>query len=178
MTSDDSPDKTPSSPSDSVSASSLPQSEQKLDAVLAKVPEPQRELIKHTIHEVFRDSFTAIIQGASGPRIESETAKIITESLDKDNANKFQYLTQKQKDEADDSKRRHEFAILRHTDRKKMIWPCLMTVLIVAVGCIVAGIWLAATGHEMLGSNLLTGIITALLAFLGGLGTARFFEEE
>lgn len=157
-------------------ALSIPQVDQKLDAVLAKVPEPQRNQIRTIIHEVVRDSFTAVVQGG-GPRMDPETAKIITASIDKDNDNKFQYLTQQQKDEAEAGKRQHEFAVIRHGNRTRMMWPCLIAILITTIGCISVGIYLAATGREMLGSNILTAIITALLSFLGGLGTAHFFKE-
>jgi hypothetical protein len=46
------------------------------------------------------------------------------------------------------------------------------------MGCITAGIYLTANGHEVLGSNLFTAVISGLLAYLAGLGTANFFKGK
>lgn len=86
----------------------VPQIEQKIEEALKDLPEGQRERIRHTI----RETALTFFQGAVSPRIDAETARVITESLDKDNEHKFQYLTQKQRDEAEATKRQHEFAVL------------------------------------------------------------------
>jgi hypothetical protein len=151
-----------------------PQISPAIEEILKDIPEPQRERIRHTFREI---SLTAF-QGAVSPRIDAETARIITESLDKDNEHKFQYLTQKQRDEAEVIKRQHDFEVLRHNDNRQMLWPTLICVLILVMGCITAGIYLTANGHEVLGSNLLTSIISGLLAYLAGLGTANFFKDK
>jgi hypothetical protein len=122
-------------------------------------------------------SLTAV-QGALSPRIDPETARIITASLDRDNEHKFQYLTQRQRDEAEASKREHDFAIIQHADRRKMLWPILICALFMVVGGTTSGIYLAANGHDVLGGSLLTGILSGLFAFLAGLGTANFFKNK
>lgn len=154
-------------------AISIPQVDQRLDAVLAEVPEPQREAIR----EVIRDSFTAVIQGAPGPRIDAETAKILTESIDKDNDNKFRYLTQKQKDEAEEGKRRHDFDVMRHADRRRMIWPILVVALFLIVGCIVTGVYFCYVGKDVLGATLVTGALTGAFGFLAGAGTTNLLQR-
>ena len=161
--------------SDVVAANTpVPQIERELEEVIKDLPEPQRERIRHTI----RETALTFFQGAVSPRIDAETARVITESLDKDNERKFQYLTQKQKDEAEAIKRQHEFAVLRHHDNRRMFWPILICVLLMVMGCIIAGIYFTANGHEVLGSNLLTAVISGLLAYLAGLGTANFFKNK
>ena len=148
---------------------------QKIEEALKDIPEGQRQRIRHILQETI--SLTAV-QGALSPRIDPETAKIITESLDKDNEHKFQYLTQKQRDEAEASKREHDFAVLLHADRRKMLWPVLICVLFMVLGGISAGIYLTANGHEVLGGSLLTAILSGLFAYLAGLGTANFFKDK
>jgi len=154
--------------------SRLPVPQERLDAVISDLPQPKQQEIRHTVQEVFM----ALVERSSGPRIDPEVAKIIVASTDKDNEFKFQYLCQKQKDEADENRRMHEMATIQHKDRKQMLWPILITVLVVVLGSIASGIYLAATGHEVLGASLLTGILSAVFAYLAGLGTANFFKND
>lgn len=169
------PDK-PSESNGGSSASSLapvvPQVEQKLEAFAKDLPENKQEEFKHTIHEVF----AMFMERSGGPRIDSETAKILAASADKDNDLRFRYLSQKQKDTADQKERDQKLEERRLTYLVRFIWPILIAVLIVAIGGISAGIYFASTGREMLGSNLLTGFITAILAFIGGMGCPRIFK--
>lgn len=165
----------PSAPSGDSPASSLAPVapvEQKLEAFVKDLPESKQEEFKHTIHEFF----AMFMERSSGPRIDPETAKILAASADKDNDLRFQYLSQKQKDVADQKEREHKLEERRLTSLVKFMWPILIAVIIVAVGGIGTGIYLAATGHEMLGSNILTAILTALFAFIGGMGAPRIFK--
>jgi len=156
------------------SGASVPQVEEKLETALKDLPPPKQQMIRETIQEVFM----AVVGGIAGPKIDAETAKIVAASVDKDNEFRFQYLSQKQKDEAEQNKRAHDLEMLRHQDRVRVLRPVLYTMLFVVVGALSVGVYLAATGHEVLGSNILTAVITGLLAFLGGLGTMSFFKGK
>ncbi len=144
--------------------------EDKLEAIIDKLPPDQAQ---HTLRELF---FGIIERGSSGPRIDPEVMKIAAASVDKDNENKFKYLTQKQVDEAAKSLRDDEFRTVRHTAQIKLFWPVLITVLVAIVGCIVAGIYLAVNGHETLGIGLIAGAAFSVLGYLAGAGTADIFK--
>lgn len=102
--------------------------------------------------------------------------KYLADSADKDNDLKFRYLSQKQKDAADQKERDQRLEERRLHYIVRFIWPILIAVLILTLGGIATAIYLAATGREMLGSNLLTGFVTAILAFIGGMGCPRIFK--
>lgn len=145
--------------------------EQRLEEVVRDLPEQKQREVKTTIHE-----FMALVERGVGPRIDPETAKILTASADKDNEFRFKYLTQKQKDTANQAERDHTLETTRHNDRVKMFWPILITVLITTVGCLAVGIYLAATGHDILGTGLITGTAFAVAGYLAGCGTSNFFK--
>jgi hypothetical protein len=158
------------------SALSAPESkvvEAKLEALIEAVPAPQREEARHTFQE-----FMGYVERSSTQKIDPEVARIIAASNDKDNENKFKYLTQKQELEAEESKREHAFKVTRHVSLVNMLWPVLIAVIVLVLGCIGAGIYLAATGHETLGFSILSATITALFAYLGGLGTPYLFKDK
>jgi hypothetical protein len=144
--------------------------EAKLEEIIEAVPAPKREGVRHSLQEFF-----GYIERSS-PRIDPEVAKILAESNDRDNDNKFKYLTRKQELEAEESKREHELAVKRHDSTIKLLWPILIAVIILVLGCVGAGIYLAATGHETLGFSILSAIVTAVFAYLGGLGTPYLFR--
>ena len=56
--------------------------------------------------------------------------------------------------------------------------PMVYAAIMVIIGTTTAGIWLAATGHETLGASILSGVFSAVLGYLGGLGTANFFKAK
>ncbi|HYG10005.1 MAG TPA: hypothetical protein VD835_08675 [Pyrinomonadaceae bacterium] len=163
-----------SSKGDEPSALSVPESqvEAKLEEIIEAVPAPRRDEFRHSVRE-----FMGFVE-SSGPKIDPEVARILAASNDKDNENKFKYLTQKQELEAEESKREHQFKIARHSSLVKMLWPVLIAVIVLVLGCIGAGIYLAATGHETLGFSILSATITALFAYLGGLGTPYLFKDK
>lgn len=144
--------------------------EEALEAIIDKLPP---EEVQHTLRELF---VGIIERGGSGPRIDPEVMRIAAATVEKDNENKFKYLTQKQSDEAAKSIRDDQFRDKRHESQIKLFWPVLITVLIVTVGCIVAGIYLAVNGHEPLGIGLITGAAFSVLGYLAGAGTADIFK--
>jgi len=99
-------------------------------------------------------------------------------SNDKDNENKFKYLTQKQQHAAEESKREHDLEVTKHKDRVKFFWPILIITLIVVVGCLFVGIYLSAMGRDVLGASILTGTAFAIAGYLAGIGTADFFKSK
>ncbi|HEX8746731.1 MAG TPA: hypothetical protein VF717_05985 [Pyrinomonadaceae bacterium] len=171
------PQDKPSPPNTEASSSPTPVSppvEDKLEAVIRDLPEPKQEQLRTTL----RETFMAFVERSAGPRIDAETARILASSADKDNENRFKYLSQKQKDAADASLREHELEKIKHQDRVKIFWPILITVLVATVGCLAVGIYLAATGREMLGTGLITGTAFAVAGYLAGVGTSDFFKEN
>jgi hypothetical protein len=146
--------------------------EQKLNEALEGLPEPNREMVRETVHEMFM----AIVQRGAAPSIDAETAKILADSADKEHEYRFKFRSQQQKDTADESLRDHEFAKIKHRDRVRIFVPILITVLICIVGCLAVGIYLAATGQELLGTGLITGTSFAVAGYLSGVGTAGFFK--
>lgn len=60
----------------------------------------------------------------------------------------------------------------------KVMWLIVLTVLVIVLGCIAAGIYLDTTGQGMLGASLLTAIFSLIFGYLGGLGTANFFKRK
>lgn len=156
------------------SDSPLPAPVEKFEEVIKDLPSQKQESIRHVLEEIS----LSVVQGGMSSRIDPETARILTESIDKDNEYKFQYLTQKQQAAAEAAKRDHDFIVQRHNDRKKMLWPVMVTVIIVCLGCIIIGIYFCATGKDTLGSSLLTAAITGVLSYLAGLGTSNFFKDH
>lgn len=156
------------------SSLSVPDSqvEAKLEKIIEAVPAPQREDVRHTFKE-----FMGYVERSS-PRIDPEVAKIIAASNDKDNENKFKYLTRKQELEAEASQREYALAVKSHDSTVKMLWPILLAGIVLVLGCIAAGIYLAAIGKETLGFSILSATITAVFAYLGGLGTPYLFKSK
>lgn len=68
--------------------------------------------------------------------------------------------------------------VVKHSDRMRLAKPITYAAMITTVGTIVAGIWLAAIGHETLGASILSSVISVVLGYLGGLGTAHFFKDK
>ncbi len=151
-----------------------PPIEQKLEGILKDLPPTKQQQIKQTVHE----EFMAVVQGGINPKIDPEVARILTDSLDKDNENKFRYLTQKQSDEAARDERAQGFEKLKFETRVKFLWPIVTSILLITIAGLVEGVYLATHGHETLGVNILTAIITAVFAYLAGLGTANFFKDD
>lgn len=97
----DSPEKPPDKPENNLPAGgeqpSVPakrEEEENLEQIIDRLPPEQ---VQHTLREVI---FGIIERGSSGPKIDPEVMKIAAATVEKDNENKFKYLTQKQTDDA------------------------------------------------------------------------------
>ena len=111
----------------------------------------------------------AVVRSGMSPQIDPETAKVLAVTIEKDNDNKFRYLTQKQADAAAQEVRAHDPAAARHRD---LMRPIVWAVILIALSSVAGGLAFIATGHEAVGSSLPTGTFGALLGYLGGLGTS------
>jgi hypothetical protein len=168
---DDPQDKPTEDPQSSESLSApAKKDEEKLEAIIDKLPPEQAQ---HTLREFI---FGIIERSGSTPKIDPEVFKIAAATVEKDNDNKFKYLTQKQSDEAAKSVRDDAFRDVQHRDHVKLLWPILIVVLIVVVGCIASGIWLAVHGYQSLGTGLITGAAFAVAGYLAGAGTSDIFK--
>ncbi len=76
----------------------------------------------------------AVVRGGMTPQIDPETAKILAVTIEKDNDNKFRYLTQKQSDAAAQQAKEHELSAARHRDLMRPIVWAVILIAIVSVG--------------------------------------------
>ena len=129
---------------------------EKIEEILDAIPVPEQ---KEEARSILRE-FTKIVERPS--QLDPVTAQIITESLDKDNERKFQYLTQKQKDGTELEKEEISFRREKHRDSFSLVKPIVFFVLFVVAICIITGIWLCVNGKETLGASLITGSLTAV----------------
>lgn len=145
--------------------------EASLEPIIRDIPEPK----KSEIVRVFEQNTMAVFRSVGGPPIDPETAKILAETTQRDNDNKFKYLSQKQADTAAREERQHHLATAQHKD---LVKPIVWAVVLTTVASVAAGIAFIAFGKEAVGSSILTGIFGALLGYLGGLGTAGHFQRK
>ncbi len=145
--------------------------EASLEPVIKDLPAPKQQEIVRTLEQ----QFMAVVKSGMNPQIDPETAKILAVTIEKDNDNKFRYLTQKQADTAALEKREYDLAIARHRD---LMRPIVWAVILIAIASIGAGLAFIASGHDAVGSSLLTGIFGALLGYLGGLGTSGHLAKK
>lgn len=159
----------------SVSATDQQSIEEVLRRVLAEhnLSRPQQDRLVQTFREVFTH-----VERDTGTHLDPEVFKIAAETVARDNENKFKYLTQKQQDTAEKNKREHDFDVLRYQDRYKILRPVTFIVVAVLTVCLFIGIYLCTVDQEMLGSNLITGVITGLLSFLAGLGVSEILKKK
>lgn len=146
--------------------------EASLEPVIKDLPEPtQREIVR-----VVEQQFMAVVRsGMAGPQIDPETAKILADTLQKDNENKFQYLIRKQADAAAQQERADGLASAQHKDlARPIVWAAVS----VTVLTVLAGLYFIAIGKDAIGGGLISGIFGALLGFLGGLGTAGHLQRK
>lgn len=145
-----------------------------LEALLEKAPQ---SLIRATLIGIFRE-------GAS-PRIDPDTYKLAAQTAQKEQDNRLTFLMRKLEVEDAQNTRQHEMDVKKHdldVDNNRRLfnmgWLLLGAAVLVIVGGIASGIYLAATGKETLGFSILSSAITALFAYIGGLGTPRFWEKK
>lgn len=163
----------PSDPPHDPSASEVVEAE--LQPVIKDLPPGKQQEIVRTVERSFEQQFMAVVRGGGGPQLDAETAKILAASIDRDNDNKFKYLTQQQANSATRDEHTHQVSMARHHD---LVRPIVWAVIMIAVGSVAAGLAFIAYGHETVGGSLLTGVFSALLGYLGGLGTAKHYGKE
>jgi len=59
-----------------------------------------------------------------------------------------------------------------------MLWPILIAAIVLVLGATSAGIYLAAFVDKTLGFSILSATLAGLFAYLGGLGTPRFWKSK
>ena len=150
-----------------------PEVEAKLEQIIEAVPADKKESVRHTFQEFF-----ALIERSSSPHLSPEVARIMVESADRDNENKFKFLTQKQQDDAELEKEELGFRKQKHKDRFSLVKPIIYFVLAFVAILTGLGIYLCVIGKEVLGASLLTGIFSAIFGYLAGVGTSDFFKDE
>ena len=151
-----------------------PAQEKKLEAILEKGVE---KIPPEQFPNLFRDTLIAFIERGTGPRIDPETLKIAAATLEKDNENKFQYLVKKLETDANTKNDDREFDKEKFRSTTKLLWPIVLAIIVVILGLISSGIYLAAIGKETLGFSILSATLAALFSYLGGLGTPRFWDK-
>jgi hypothetical protein len=152
-----------------------PAEEKKLEAIIEKGVE---RIPPDQFPTFFRDTLIAFIERGAGPKIDPESFKIAAATVEKDNDNRLTYLMRKLELEDEKHKRDHTLETARQNSTVKMLWPILLAVIILVIGCVTSGIYLAATGKETLGFSILSGTVAALFSYLGGLGTPRFWKDN
>ena len=163
-----------SSENEESSALSIPQAEA-IEEIIESMPTPEkRERARHIIEE----TFVGLIERSSPNQINPEVAKILADSADRDNDNKFKFLTQKQQDAADAKKRSDEFKITKNRDVFSLIKPVVFAVVFVLLIAMGVGVYLCLNGKETLGASLITGAVTSGLSFVAGLGTANILKDK
>ena len=150
---------------DPAGASSVKETE--LEAILDKVPE-----------RFVRETLVAILREGTGPKYDPETFRIAAATLEKDNDNKLTFLMRKLEVEDGQHKREHELETKRYGSTINMLWPILIAAIVLVIGATGAGIYLAAFVDKTLGFSILSATLAGLFAYLGGLGTPRFWKSK
>lgn len=135
---------------------------QKLERIIEAVPEPKRDEFR----EIIREFMGIVHSKTSSPfDIDPEVAKVIFETQVKDNQNKFEFATIRQKDN-------HEYRMITHRDRTSIIRPLVFIITVTMVVSLFIGMWFAYKGYDLLGGCIMTAVITAVLGYLAGVGTS------
>jgi uncharacterized membrane protein len=151
--------------------------ESKIEEIIDAIPEEKREQARHIFRE-FRETFVGLIDRSPSSKLSPEIATILANSADKDNEFRFKYLTQKQTNEADQIEREHTFRCKKHEDRVSIVKPIVWALLLLVIGCTIAGIWLCVKGYETIGAAILSGAWCAVFGYMAGFGTSNFFKDE
>jgi len=151
--------------------------EEKVEALLEQVP------------NLIRDTLIAVIRERDTPRpiIDPDTFKLAAQTTQQEQDNKLAFLIKKLGFEDEQRRREHDLEVERHKlnveqsrSVRTMCWPILFAVIFLVLGCIAVGIYLAARDKdtETLGFSILSATVAALFAYLGGLGTPRFWKRQ
>jgi lipopolysaccharide export LptBFGC system permease protein LptF len=157
-------------------SSSEDDSEETVGALLEHVP-------PHLIEKTLEKTLIGIIRDGASPRIDPETYKLAAQTTQQEQDNKLTFLMRKLDVEDSQNERQHKLEIEKHNleveqsrSSRKMCWPLLLAAIGLVVFAIVSGIHYAANGRETLGASILSGTVTAVFAYIGGLGTPRFWK--
>ena len=141
-------------------------------------------LLEHVPQNLIRETLIGIIREGASPRIDPETYKIAAETAQQEQDHRLTFLMRKLEVEDTQNDRQHKLEVEKHNlaveqsrSVRKMCWPILFAAMFLVVGAISAGIYLAASGKETLGFSILSATVTALFAYIGGLGTPRFWKN-
>lgn len=168
------PNQDSSANEESSALSNIPQAEA-IEEIIEAIPTPEkREQARH----IFEETFVGLIERSASNQINPEVARILADSADRDNDNKFKFLSQKQQDTAAAQQRKDELTAQKHKDRVSLIRPIIIFVFVMVILCLSVGIYLSVTGKETLGASLITGVLTAVLSYLAGVGTSDFFKDK
>jgi hypothetical protein len=163
---------------------SEPPPDDKDSKALEKSDETVEALLEHVPQNLIRETLVGIIREGASPRIDPDTFKLAAQTAQQEQDNRLTFLMRKLDVEDIQNNRQHELEVEKHKldveqsrSVRQMCWPVLVAAIVVVLGGIAAGIYLAATGKETLGFSILSAIVTALFAYIGGLGTPRFWKE-
>lgn len=145
--------------------------EENLEKIIERVPPEQYPTL-------LRETLIGIVREGASPKIDPETFKIAAATIERENENKFQYLMKKLDVDAKTKSDDHQLDRERHRSTTRLLWPILISTIVLVLGCITAGIFLAARGQETLGFSILSATVAALFSYLGGLGTPRFWLDR
>ena len=167
------PPKPPEPPDDDDRDSkALEKSDEAVEALLEAVPQ-----------RVIRETLIGIIREGASSRIDPDTYRLAAQTAQQEQDNRLTFLMRKLEVEDIQNERQHKIDIGKHDleveqsrSVRKMCWPILVTALVLVVGGIASGIYLAANGKETLGFSVLSSTVTAVFAYIGGLGTPRFWQ--
>jgi len=161
-----------------------PEPDDKESKALEKSDEAVEALLEHVPQNLIRETLIGIIREGATPRIDPDTYQLAAQTAQKEQDNRLTFLMRKLEVEDIDNNRKHELEIEKHKldveqsrSVRSMCWPILIASIVVVIGGLTAGIYLAAIGKETLGFSILSAIVTALFAYIGGLGTPRFWKD-
>lgn len=162
---------TPIEPDDLDVAS--PEATQKLEQVLKHLPPQQRSMVRESIQE-----FLGIIVSSGGQKMDPEIARMIIESVKGDNENKYQFALKREENRAKQQERKDGLEAARFQAQKRLLWPIILAAIVIVVGCVGSGLYFITIGKDAIGGGILSGIVSAVFGYMGGLGTANFFNKK
>ncbi len=149
-----------------------------------KDEEAVEALLQNVPQNLIRETLIGIIREGASPRIDPETYKLAAQTAQQEQDNKLTFLMRKLEVEDSQNGRQHILDCSKHDLEVeqsrailKMCWPILITIIVVVIGGLVSGIYLASHNNETLGYAILSATLTGLFAYIGGLGTPRFWQK-
>ena len=140
--------------------------------------------LEHVPPNLIRETLVGIIREGASPRIDPETYKLAAQTAQQEQDNKLTYLMRKLEVEDTQNGRQHTIDVSKHDLEVeqsrailRMCWPILVTIIVVVIGGLTSGVYLASHNNETLGYAILSATLTGLFAYIGGLGTPRFWQK-